>query len=176
MLTNESESEFVYFLEDSVPKISVGPGQGRELSVKKGSNVTFTCNVSTVVKGDVQSINITWNFKTLSDLGDNVPKNSKIVLSISGGQASSQLSLTDVSVANAGVYYCSAILIFKAVPGHVSQKTPVKMYKNSIEIEKGEMRFYPISGHCLLFILLENTQKNPNVFLCFQRVTWPDMG
>lgn len=63
---------------------------------------------------------------------------------MSGGQALSQLILTDVSVANAGVYYCSAVLIFKAVSGLASQMTPVEMYKESIEIEKGD--FWPMSS------------------------------
>ena len=57
---------------------------------------------------------------------------------MSGGQALSQLILTDVSVANAGVYYCLAVLIFKAVSGLASQMMPVEMYKESIEIEKGD--------------------------------------
>ena len=96
-----------------------------------------------MVKGDIQSVNITWNFTSLSDSKDTLPPNSQIILNRSvvnkTFHASSQLILTDVSVANAGVYYCSAVLIFKPVSGYESQKTPVEMYKRSIEIEKGEI-------------------------------------
>ena len=133
---NENKTIYFYVSDDSKPKISIGPGP--KLSVKKGSKVTFTCYASTVVKGDVQSIDITWYFKTLSDQSEEFPSNLQIFLSMSGGQALSQVILTDVSVANAGVYYCLAVLIFKAVSGLASQMTPVEMYKESIEIEKGD--------------------------------------
>ena len=98
------------------------------------------------MKGGVQSVNVKWNFKTLSDLSDNLPPNSQIVLTNRSVvnttvHVSSQLILTDVSVSNAGVYYCSAVLIFKPVAGYESQKTPVEIYKRSIEIEKGKMFF-----------------------------------
>ena len=97
------------------------------------------------MKGGVQSVNVKWNFKTLSDLSDNLPPNSQIILNRSvvntTVHVSSQLILTDVSVANAGVYYCSAVLIFKPVAGYESQKAPVEMYKRSIEIEKGKVFF-----------------------------------
>ena len=118
-----------------------------------------------MVKGDVQSINIKWNFKNLSDHKKTLPVNARIALNKSGGQASSQLILTDVSVANAGVYYCSAVLKFKAVSGHDCQNTPVEMYKASTEIEKGKIlpHFWPMS----LFCHPLKTPRKPNDFLMF---------
>ena len=79
--------------------------------------------------------------------------------------------LRDVSVANGGIYYFLAILIFKAVSGHRSQKTMVKMYKASIEIESCEI----LSCTCFskIFGIEENFKPKLNLFLANVPILYP---
>ena len=107
--------------------------------VKKGGEVSLACNASIAGLGEnVKTWNITWIFKNI-DNPVNFSSNVQLVYSnTSQAEISSQLILRNVSAADAGVYYCSAILVFKAVPGYHSMKTPAKMFNASIKIEKGE--------------------------------------
>ena len=107
--------------------------------VKKGGEVSLACNASIARLGEnIKTWNVTWIFKNI-DNPVNFSSNVQLVYNnTSPAEISSQLILRNVSAADAGVYYCSAILVFKAVPGYQSMKTPAKMFNASIEIEKGE--------------------------------------
>ena len=126
-----------FFSEVSVPKVSVVSEP--KLLIKKGGEVSLACNASIAGLGEnVQTWNITWFFKNI-DKPVNLSDNAQLVYNnTSATERSSQLILRNASAEIAGVYYCSAILVFEAVPGYDSMETPATMYNASIEIEKGD--------------------------------------
>jgi len=112
----------------SVPTVSVSPTN--DVSAKKGAETLFTCQVSTVITGMVESIELQWSTELRSK---KLPENAKEINKESNlTHVSSGLVISNVDETNAMKYYCSAILSFIKA----SKSDPVKgdMYNKFVEV------------------------------------------